>query len=69
MSVKLKPCPFCGSEAKIFTLSNCWYVRCMASANKCTVMPCTRPETTPDKAVRSWNRREEVVSDEPSPGA
>ena len=57
---KLKPCPFCGSEAQIFTLSTGWYVRCTASVNKCKVMPCTRPETTPYKAVRSWNRRAEV---------
>ena len=62
---ELKPCPFCGGEAKIFTFykgglcvkcMNCynqthvWIDECIADAQKKSAF---------EKAVAAWNRRVE----------
>ena len=53
MSVKLKPCPFCGSKyVEIIKPFNKEYqVQC----GDCYATSCV--ETTPKKAVKAWNMR------------
>ena len=55
MTNELKPCPFCGSEAKLFTArGKCnQIVRCVA----CNVSPGYRQ--TKKEAIEAWNRRAE----------
>lgn len=57
MNEELKPCPFCGGEAKLCKgwceLDN--YVEC----SECDVR--TKPENTKSGAIKVWNRR---VADE-----
>lgn len=55
MTNELKPCPFCGSEAKLFTArGKCnQIVRCVA----CNVSPGYRQ--TKKEAIEAWNTRAE----------
>ena len=73
MSKKLKPCPFCGSEAKVFSSSlNGYEVFCVACTGNaaenqdwlsyerddiCSVNPCTLNYISPDVAIDNWNYR------------
>ena len=54
---KLKPCPFCGSEAKpVFRgRGGVNYVVCSNEEGCWCGMTC--PVTTPEEAARIWNRR------------
>lgn len=57
LAERLKPCPFCGSEA---TLKPCfggyaWHIRC--ENPDCEVRPHTNAFTTPEDAIKDWNRR------------
>ena len=60
---ELKPCPFCGGEAKLSFYNNaectyvCHYVRC----TKCRAT--TGCEASSKVAIVSWNRRYEPVSE------
>lgn len=65
MNEKLKPCPFCGGEASIF--SNAWEwkailrgdrysVRCVNEL--CHVFVCGNPMKTKEAASAAWNMRE-----------
>ena len=51
MDINLKPCPFCGGQAKIFGYSHMWYVKCPACGAS------TACENTDKKAADAWNRR------------
>lgn len=53
--IKLKPCPFCGSEmiqVEELSIPGLWCATCLI----CT---CVGPGTnrTPDQAARAWNKR------------
>lgn len=55
---KLKPCPFCGSEAHIckirgekIYLVKCWNYR------ECSILPRTKEYENKEEAIREWNRR------------
>ena len=57
---ELKPCPFCGSAAKIIEhpiLQHRYIAVCNNS--KCKVIPYTLPYKTPMGAIAAWNRRAE----------
>ena len=56
--MKLKPCPFCGSEGTIISLAIERYVaRC--SDPVCLVFPRTPLTITEEAAIAIWNRRAE----------
>lgn len=65
MDKELKPCPFCGGEAKLrqyrekFLLDNkprdCYMVLCKEKDCGCG----TSYEKTSEKAIAAWNRRQE----------
>lgn len=68
MNEELKPCPFCGSEAKLIdarklcvvtpsTNALPWSV-CCANRNNCSVlMPSTLAYATKEEAINAWNNR------------
>lgn len=55
MSEHLKPCPFCGGEAKPVFRGSVNYVVCSNEEECWCGMTC--PVTTPEEAARIWNRR------------
>ena len=57
---ELKPCPFCGGEAKISAenFGAKYFVRCINIKN-CLVRPFTISYSTEEEAVNAWNRRVE----------
>lgn len=61
MTIELKPCPFCGSQAKLFITANGAAVRCRKCSNG-TLFRVDR-DGEPDalrKVVEDWNRRDPV---------
>lgn len=68
MTVKLKPCPFCGSEAKLITSAPLklfsdegetihFKVRCDAEDTGCIGAFVNLWEITKERAIKKWNRR------------
>lgn len=61
---ELKPCPFCGGEAKVYWLDyeEAWFAGC--GNNGCHVWPhiCHNTEA---EAIEAWNRRYEPPKLEP----
>lgn len=60
---KLKPCPFCGGEARIIThrfyeLSNTYGVTCKKCGSETMQFYCAEED-----AVNAWNRREKDERD------
>ena len=56
--IKLKPCPFCGGEAKLWFFGNgAWFATC--GCGDCDVKPKTFFRSTPQEAAEIWNRRAE----------
>ena len=57
--IKLKPCPFCGSEAELledaYGSRRFWFVACHAVS--CKIGPHTHRCDTPQEAAELWNRR------------
>ena len=64
---ELKPCPFCGSEAKILKAKAnasgtrfAFWVQCTnTELEECVCAPFTRDYETEKGAVEAWNRRAE----------
>ena len=59
MMAELKPCPFCGGEAKLDHLvksSIVWCKCCMASTKSMEFSP---EYASDEKAIEAWNRRAE----------
>ena len=55
---ELKPCPFCGAEAKMTKSEGLGYsIGCTNDDGNCGVMPSTIYYRTAGKAVEAWNRR------------
>lgn len=54
-SYELLPCPFCGAEAKPVFSGSCNYVTCSKEDGCWCSLTC--PTSTPEEAVRIWNRR------------
>lgn len=54
---ELKPCPFCGGEARIQTFHFRYRVGC--GTNGCIAGRFNRAFDTPEKAAAAWNRRAE----------
>ena len=58
MSEKLKPCPFCGGEAKVYEIDGVFYAGCFC----CKTVPViaqTCPMTEREEAIAAWNTRAE----------
>ena len=53
MSIELKPCPFCGSEAKLLGSEGAYWAHC--SSVKCDIG--TMRHSTLDEIELRWNRR------------
>ena len=49
--IKLKPCPFCGGEAKIVKSYYTIWAKCICCGAK------SRCEENEEKAAEAWNRR------------
>ena len=58
MSDELKPCPFCGGEAKMNRVGNGVY-EIVCSNNGCRVQPETPRVGDETEAVKAWNTRAE----------
>lgn len=54
---KLKPCPFCGGKARLYTRLGLWWVSCASLREKCNLECHTKMYELPDMAVKSWNKR------------
>lgn len=48
---ELKPCPFCGGEAKVIESKGLYWVACMKCCASADVID------DRDKAIEAWNRR------------
>ena len=60
MMAKLKPCPFCGNEAKVTHVKNKHFFRIQDSYPfvKCNVCGASTPlKYTEDEVITAWNRR------------
>ena len=55
MTTELKPCPFCGGEAKHRATDGYHYVIC--SNGDCKVMPATARYDSAEEADFAWNER------------
>ena len=55
MDEKLLPCPFCGAEAKLLSLSGAF--RVVDTNYKCPIQPSEKWFATEEEAVSAWNRR------------
>ena len=56
LAERLKPCPFCGSEATLKPFGGyAWYICC--ENPDCEVRPHTNAFKTPEDAIKDWNRR------------
>ena len=56
---ELKPCPFCGGEAKLIKCGKEWYVECNSHMFTCYPKPWTGYIDTAEYAIEIWNRRAE----------
>lgn len=65
MNDKLKPCPFCGGEAKMYR-GSIWNskVRWISCENDgCKIQPETPAYDNEDEAIEAWNIRAEIQED------
>jgi hypothetical protein len=63
MMDKLKPCPFCGSEAKVYAFMDggicikCLNCYCQTQATSDFCIADASKESAYEKVVKAWNRR------------
>ena len=55
--LELKPCPFCGGRAEVFTAPASGRVTVWCANDRCGVKPFTMYTTSVKEAVEAWNRR------------
>ena len=55
--IELKPCPFCGGRAEVFTANWSKRVTVWCSNPECGVKPFTMYTESLREAVENWNRR------------
>ena len=62
---KLKPCPFCGGEAKIIQGSLYYGYRVGCENRWCLMHPITFSYQTKEEAIKAWNKRaDDAYSDD-----
>lgn len=60
--IKLKPCPFCGGEAKILVNLSGMYTIC-CSNDKCNINVSTKPTpANKEEVINTWNTRKPMDS-------
>ena len=57
IETKLKPCPFCGSEAETSQSGKWWYIQCKGRHSICQVW-IDQAWPSEEEAAEWWNRRE-----------
>ena len=61
---KLKPCPFCGGEASLFTTDEIGYLGSDRFTTKCNGCFCgTGHYAGPERAIEAWNRRAQPANE------
>lgn len=55
--IKLKPCPFCGGEAKINRMPHLWEYSVQCNDVDCIVHPETEGYEKREEAIEAWNTR------------
>lgn len=55
--IKLKPCPFCGGEAKINRMPHLWEYSVQCNNVDCIVHPETEGYEKGEEAIEAWNTR------------
>ena len=56
---ELKPCPFCGGEAKLEHLSKSSMVYCLSCKASSKLIEYAPDYASDEKAIEAWNRRAE----------
>ena len=54
---QLKPCPFCGSKARLNNSFGWFTARCTAKIPNCDVFPETMACRTIEEVIKAWNTR------------
>ena len=54
---QLKPCPFCGSKARLNNSFGWFTARCTAKISNCDVFPETMACRTIEEVIKLWNTR------------
>ena len=57
MTEKLKPCPFCGGEAKLRNEGCCIFVKCKNCGAEAGLVHISAEYCANEKAAEAWNRR------------
>ena len=57
MAEKLKPCPFCGGEAKLRNEGSCSFVKCKNCGAEAGLVHISAEYCANEKAAEAWNRR------------
>lgn len=58
---ELKPCPFCGEDAKVYKLPSIYrnrsYYGIECGSNECITLTMSADYRTEQEAIEAWNRR------------